>query len=158
MNIQQDTVFTAQYSVRSYTIRFEDYDGSLLKEQLCNYDSMPIPPNDPSRTGYTFSGWSPSIAAVTGSQTYTAQYTRKQCTVDWYLYSGQLYVSQTYNYGDTVMPPENPVRNGYEFNGWDQNPSGVIVSSNLIFTATWVIDHETPTEKDYKVIWNFLNG
>ncbi len=67
-------------SVRLYTITFvkanEDGGGTLQTLQVA-YGTVPAySGSNPtsSRTGYLFTGWAPSIAAVTGSQTYTATF------------------------------------------------------------------------------------
>ncbi len=80
--------YTAKYteSARSYKIRFENYDGTLLFADDFAYGSTPsyrgVPPTRESTwaNSYEFSGWKSStggtaLAAVTGEETYTAQYT-----------------------------------------------------------------------------------
>lgn len=62
----------------SYTITFVDWNGTVLKTQanLAPNDTI-VPPADPTRSGYIFTGWSPSLPAdghPTGNTTYRAQY------------------------------------------------------------------------------------
>ena len=66
--------------VMYYTIRFENYDGTVLQESQVQAGTTPVysgatptKPQDASYT-YTFNGWFPSVDVVTGDQTYTAQY------------------------------------------------------------------------------------
>lgn len=77
------TTYTAQYSStrRSYTITFEDYDGTELQSSTLEYGTTPTPPSNPSREGYLFTGWSPAVTSVTGAVTYTAQYAAIVATV-----------------------------------------------------------------------------
>lgn len=65
----------------SYTIRFLNYDGSVLQSgkvlenTLPTYTgATPTRPNDANYM-YTFSGWSPTIVAATANADYKAQYT-----------------------------------------------------------------------------------
>lgn len=67
-------------NVRAYTVTWKNYDNSTLRTDSVNYGvtpnyvgSTPTKPDDTSYT-YSFVGWSPTITAVTGNVTYTAQY------------------------------------------------------------------------------------
>lgn len=75
--------YTAQYTAtpRPYTITWKNYDNSTLETDSTPYGSMPrYDGNKPSRTApsadevYVFTGWSPTVASVTGNATYTAQF------------------------------------------------------------------------------------
>ena len=68
-----------------FTIKFFNYDGttqlgdplSVVEGDTPVYPATaPTPTRDADKTyTYTFSGWSPALAAATGNQDYTAQYT-----------------------------------------------------------------------------------
>jgi len=80
----------AKWTVNQYTITFNNYDGTQLQSSQVNYGATPAyagaTPTKPSTAAYTytFNGWSPAIATVTGDATYTAQFTEQinQATVD----------------------------------------------------------------------------
>ena len=64
-----------------YTIRFLNWDGSVLQSSQVAQGSMPsytgatpIKPADSEYT-YSFNGWSPAIVAATANADYTAQFT-----------------------------------------------------------------------------------
>jgi hypothetical protein len=68
--------------VRQYTITFVDWDGSEIASDDYEYgtSATDITPSAPTRESdeqysYTFAGWSPAVAIVTGEATYTATYT-----------------------------------------------------------------------------------
>ncbi len=75
-----DHVLVADWSINTYTITWKGYDGSTLETEKLPYGSTPeyngSTPTKPSTAQYnfTFAGWSPSISAVTGDKTYTAQF------------------------------------------------------------------------------------
>lgn len=94
-SVTGNVTYTATYdrTVRSYTITWNNYNGTTLKTDSAAYGSTPsysgatpTKPEDSSYT-YTFSGWSPSIAAVTGNATYTAMYTPNPKPKDFVLVS-----------------------------------------------------------------------
>lgn len=74
-----NTTFTAQFSeaAREYTITFKDYDETtVLETKQVAYGTTPEYTGEaPTREGYTFTGWTPTLAAVTGDATYVATYT-----------------------------------------------------------------------------------
>jgi hypothetical protein len=79
-----DATYTAQFSdaVNSYTVTctWKNYDGTTLEVDNVTYGTMPSYDGaTPSKGGsaqytYTFSGWSPSVVAVTSDVTYYAEF------------------------------------------------------------------------------------
>ena len=75
--------YTAVYEkeLRSYTVRWLNWDGTELYRKTEEYGAMPVyggvtPTRaDDDVNSYTFSGWNQTVTAVTGDTTYTAQFT-----------------------------------------------------------------------------------
>ena len=142
-----NTTYKARYtsSVRSYTITFQDHDGTTLQSGSVAYGSTPTyNGSTPSRSPtaqYEFSGWSPTITAVTGNATYTAQYAIRKYTVAWKNGSTTLETDTDQSYGTT------PTYNGatptkastaeydYTFSGW--SPAVAAVTGDATYTATF---------------------
>ncbi|MEG2138581.1 MAG: S-layer homology domain-containing protein, partial [Oscillospiraceae bacterium] len=95
---------------------------------LAGGEATPVFSGTPIRAGYTFTGWSPAVAAtVTAHVTYTAQWSRNSSgggdTTDYYTLTyasngGTKFPSQTYAEGTRVHLDKLPVREGYTFTGW----------------------------------------
>ncbi len=72
---------SAGLAIDSYAVTFVDWNGSVLSTQSVNHGSAATAPANPTRTGYTFSGWDVPFTNVTAALTVTAQYTINQYIV-----------------------------------------------------------------------------
>jgi uncharacterized repeat protein (TIGR02543 family) len=102
---------------------------------------------------YTFKEWSPAIATVTGSATYTATFTAtpNNYTLAWVANGGELsgeYTDGTTAFGTTIVAP-TATRTGYTFAGWSQDVPATMPAEDLELTAQWTINKYTIT---------FMNG
>lgn len=82
-------VIKLYYDRNSYTVRFLNYDGTVLDEGSYQYGDMPsytkttpVRNSDNKRKVYLFNNWDKEIVAVTMDADYTAQYTEKTLIVD----------------------------------------------------------------------------
>ena len=82
-------VIKLYYDRNSYTVRFLNYDGTVLDEGSYKYGDMPsytkttpVRNSDDKRKVYLFNNWDKEIVAVTMDADYTAQYTEKTLIVD----------------------------------------------------------------------------
>lgn len=83
------TVVTYQYTRNSYNLSWDVNSGDALTGEYTSgsvkYGAAITQPNAPTRTGYTFVGWSPEVPATmpAGDATYTAQWQLIQYTITW---------------------------------------------------------------------------
>ena len=120
-------VYTAVFdsSAKKYRIRFV-YDNGTVCELDWGYgvtptcDDIPTKPATETHT-YTFKGWNPEIAAVTGEQTYTAVFdsVAKTFTVTFMNDIGEVIDEQTVAYGEAAIAPQDVVGVNGVFIGWD---------------------------------------
>lgn len=68
--------YTATYSIVSHTVTFIS-DGSTYNTQYVQHGGYATDPGSPTKSGYVFAGWSPSVAStqINGDTTFTAQFT-----------------------------------------------------------------------------------
>jgi len=65
----------------THTVTFVDYDGeTILKSEEVADGGSAIAPADPTREGYTFTGWDKDFDVVTGDLIITAQYKKNEAT------------------------------------------------------------------------------
>ena len=146
-NVTADLVVTAQYSINTYTVTFKDWNGTVLKTQQVQYGGAATAPANPTRTGYTFTGWDKAFTNVTANLVVTAQYSINTYTVTFKDWNGTVLKTQQVQYGGAATAPANPTRAGYTFTGWDKAFTNV--TANLVVTAQYSINTYTVTFKDW---------
>ena len=120
----------------TYTVTFKDWNGTTLKTQTVEEGSSASAPSNPTRVGYTFTGWDKAFTNITGDLTVTAQYTIKTYTVTFKDWDGTTLTTQTVNHGSSATAPsKNPEREGYDFIGWDKSFTNI--TSDLVITAQY---------------------
>jgi uncharacterized repeat protein (TIGR02543 family) len=74
---------TAQWTINQYTIAFDSDGGTSVATETNDYNSVVVAPADPTKTGYTFAGWNPSLPAnmPASNVSVTAQWTINQYTI-----------------------------------------------------------------------------
>lgn len=149
----------AQWAV-AHKVTFDSTGGSAVDTQLVGNGEKASAPTDPTRTGYTFVGWSTSQAggadynfnatSVTGDLTLYAQWTPNTYTVTFDSNGGTSVPSTTVKYGQIVTKPTGPTLNGKVFVGWTTDEAGTKpygfgtpVTGNLTLYAKWADAGET---------------
>ena len=135
-------------SEKLYTVNWNNFDGTTLETDK-NVAAGVTPeyngatPTRPA-TGnyvYTFAGWSPEIAAVTGDVTYTAQY---EC--------GQVILSKDYEdgiAGQVITKDKGEYSADYSLSGGSLSAK---VFGNYLITTLKVADNQVSAGHDYKFI------
>lgn len=70
----EDQVYTANFTIKKYTIRWEDEDGTLIREDVVDHGTTPTEPSNLTKEGYSFYAWNPGVVKATEDVTYTATY------------------------------------------------------------------------------------
>ena len=161
----EDGVFTADKAESLITIdakaivltaKFVDEDGEteLYKNEEVAYNTTPeYKGATPTKTGYTFAGWTPELGPITENATYTATYTPNQYQVTFDVDGGSAAVSPiayTYGQGEAIQAPDYAgTKSGFEFAGcWTNKTAGgaayavgadlpVNVVDGYTLTAVW---------------------
>ena len=143
----------------TYTVRWENYDGTLLEEdknvkegEEPTYDGATPTREATAEYSYTFAGWTPALEIVSKDITYTATYTsaERKYTITWKNYDGTvLETDENVPYGvDPSYSGAAPTRAEtteytYIFAGWDPSPTMVV--KNETYTATFMEVKKDPS-------------
>lgn len=126
----------------TYTVKFVDYDGTLLNKQTVAYGKDAAVPASPKRTGYVFKGWDTDFSNVTSSLTITAQYIKKSFTVTFKDSDGNIIGDpQKVLYGNSAVEPETSGIKG--FIGWNKDFS-FVTSSMTVLAVVNDLDSDLP--------------
>lgn len=148
-----DATYKAIYTStkRKYAITFVDGNGAMLSTSEIEYGVTPTyagaTPTKASTAEYDYAfnnTWSPAIAKVTGSETYTANFTptKRSYTITFKNYDGTVLKTTSVRYGDVPQQPStNPTKPAdakttYKFNGW--YPTISAVTKDQDYVATFV--------------------
>ena len=143
----ENITVAAQWSINQYTITFDTAGGSAIDPITQNYGTTINAPADPTKTGYTFTGWDKTIPATmpAGDMTITAQWSINQYTLSFNTAGGSNIGHITQNYGTTINAPAAPTKTGYTFTGWSPAIPVTMPAENVTVTAQWRINSYTVT-------------
>ena len=153
-NVSSDITLYAKWTPIEYDINYTLNGGTNDEDNPSSYniETPTITLEDPTRTGYTFSGWysnsSFSGDPVTsiplgshGEKNLYAKWTINQYSLSWGTVSGDVMVGSytaagSHDYGTTITYPDKVLRAGYKQSGWSSSPT-TLPASNTTLTPTF---------------------
>lgn len=135
-----DTTLYAQWNMDTYNIAYALNSGTVAtaNPETYNVETASFTLNNPSKTGYTFKGWSGTgltgdtnttvtiPLGSTGDKSYTANYTANTYYIKFNSNGGSNSMSnQTMTYDTPAnLTANNFTRKGYTFTGWNTKSDG----------------------------------
>ena len=145
----------ASWQINRYTLTFNSNEGSVVDSITKDFNASVTAPNNPIRVGYTFDGWYNDQALSArytfstmpaNNQTLYAKWLINPYTITFNSNGGSSLSNETYDYNETVVAPNIPLREGYTFDGWYADESlntkyvfDTMPASNLNLYAKWTI-------------------
>ena len=151
---------------KEYKVTWKNFDGTILEvdervQEGTNptYDGLTPTKAADEQYDYTWTGWTPSVAPVTGDSEYTATFKGelKKYEIVWKNYDGNVLLVDQVKYGETPVyngtTPTKPQtdRFSYDFVGWSPEVKPVTGP------AEYVAQFEEGPRK-YTVTWMNYNG
>ena len=139
--------YWAKWEINQYTITVKPENGKADITITQDYGTPITAPADPTREGYTFTGWDRDIPAIMPAEnvTVTAKWVVNQYTITFDTAGGSAVASITQDYGTAITAPADPTREGYTFIGWDKAIPATMPAENMIITANWKVNQYTIT-------------
>ena len=115
----KDVTVTGSYTINKYTLTYT-VDGETYKTYELEYGTSITSEEEPTKEGYTFSGWSEipetmPASDVTVSGIFIVNKYLVTFTID-----GEVIAADSLEYGAAIVAPEAPEREGHTFNGWGE--------------------------------------
>ena len=116
-----DVTVNGSFSINSYTLEYI-VDGEKYKTITLEYGATITPEAEPTKEGYTFSGWSEIPETMPAHDvTVTGEFSVNIHKVTWKI-DGETIAETEVEYGEIIVEPEVPIKEGYEFEGWEEYP------------------------------------
>ena len=151
----EDVVLEADWDINEYTVTWIFDNGAADQVDTYDYNEAIVAPADPEKVGYTFKEWSPAVEENMPAMnlTYTAVYTVNSYDAIFNADGGKFAdgkdsATVPTNYGEQIVAPADPTKQGYVFAGWD-NEIGVMGTVEQTFTAEWDAATDTPYTVEY---------
>ena len=139
----EDVTITGSFIVNNYNLKYL-VDGVEYKTYMIDFGKPVTPETEPTKEGYTFSGWSeipktmPAADVIIIGSFIINKYTLK------YEIDGEEYKTYSIEYGASVNPENKPEKEGYTFSGWSGLPN-VMPSHDVTVTGSFNINQYTIT-------------
>ena len=118
-----DVIITGTFSGDKYHLIYK-VDGEEYKNLNVEYGATITPETEPTKEGYTFSGWSNNIPETMPAKdvTITGTFSINKYKLTYYL-DGTVYQTSEVKYGTALTPISDPyVGLNYTFSGWSEIP------------------------------------
>lgn len=155
----------------SYTVTYSANGGNGAPSAQTKWkdQALTLSGTKPTRTGYSFLGWSTSSSATTATYSAGGSYTANSNATLYAVWKANTYTvkynanggdgapsNQTKTYGVTLtLASAKPIRNNYNFKGWGTSASATTVSysaggsytanADITLYAIWELAYEKPT-------------
>ena len=119
-----DVIITGTFSGEKFHLIYK-VDGEEYKNYDVEYGATITPESEPTKEGYTFSGWSNNIPETMPANdvTITGTFTNGKYKLTYYL-DDKVYQVFEVEYGTAIIPISNPAaKNYYTFYGWFEVPA-----------------------------------
>ena len=117
----EDLTVIGHYTKNSYKLTYY-VDVKRYKSLTLEYGDTITPEPEPTKEGYTFSGWKGLPKTMPARNvTVTGNFTVNTYKIT-YMVDGEVYATVDVKYGTTITPVEEPQKEGYTFSGWSEIP------------------------------------
>jgi uncharacterized repeat protein (TIGR02543 family) len=142
----------AKWTVRSFTISFNTYQGSSVSPMTQLFGSPLTAPSNPTKEGYSFMGWYRE-SSYTNAYVFPSTMMAESITLHakWsinaysltYMVDGVSYQTSNVEYNSPLTPIIEPTKVGYTFSGWSTIPD-TMPAEAVVVTGSFTANENTP--------------
>ena len=132
----------AIWETKKYSVTFNTNGGSPIEPQYLERGEKIILPSNPTKRNSTFVKWDKEVPLQMGDKdlVFNAIWRLDSVSISFNTKGGNIIPSIIQEVGTKVNKPQDPIRTGYTFIGWDQSFPSVMGDEDLILTANWKIN------------------
>lgn len=135
-----DVTVTGTFTANKYNLTYK-VDGEVYQTYLLEYGTPITPEAEPTKEGYTFSGWSYVPSTMPAEDVnVVGTFTVNQYTIT-YMIDGEKYASVTVDFNSKIVPPTPPSKDGFDF-AWEEYPETMPahdITINGAYTTTGIL-------------------
>ena len=145
--VESDMNLIANWIANKYSIIFDTDGGNEIDEIKLDYDEIIVMPSNPTKVGYTFAGRDQEVPdkMPANDLQLKALWTINQYSITFDTKGGSEITAITQDYNTSVIAPNAPTKEGYEFVGWDKEVPETMPGENIVLNALWSINQYTIT-------------
>ena len=145
----EDVVVKGSFNINSYKVTYEVDGTPYGMEEIYKYGELVTLQKNPTKEGYTFSGWDHSneFAMPARDVKIKGSFIVNSYTVTYKVDGAQIGEPETYEYGEAVTLREKPSKEGYTFNGWSYEAGFKMPAEDVVIEGSYQINSYTVTYK-----------
>lgn len=161
MDVKNEIITTETDKPIYYTVTFDSDGGTTIKDQTVEEGNTVIEPKDPTKEGFKFSGWFLNdkqfdfSTPIRKNIKLKAKWETISYIVSFDSNGGNPINEQTIARGQNVIKPSDPIREGYDFEGWFYNDElfdfTKPIYKNITLKAKW-------NKKQFNITFNLAGG
>lgn len=153
MGTESLVVYPNNLTTKLYKLTFDANGGYFDGDETLTVKSSEVPylsevkaPAAPTREGYNFAGWEPTVSATmpNSNTTYKATWTIIPVEPDVYtatfISDGEVFKLYNVEVGAAIPDPGTPKKFGYKFVGWEPEVPATMPANAVEFVAQWEED------------------
>lgn len=132
-----DVTIEGGYSVNYYLLIYM-VDGEVIQSDSVAYGAEIYLIDEPTKEGCTFSGWSEIPETMPASDVIISGTFAINQYIITYVIDGEVFATDTINYGESITIPEVPAREGYTFAWIDELPE-IMPAKDIVINGAYTI-------------------
>ena len=141
----QDVVVTGTFKINKYLLTYK-VDDEIVKSDSIVYNTAITPEAEPTKEGYTFSGWSAIPETMPAHDVEVSGSFKVNKYLLTYKVDGEVFKSDSIVYISSLTPIAEPTKEGYTFSGWSEIPS-TMPAQDVVVTGTFKVNKYLLTYK-----------
>ena len=133
-----DVTYEGSYTINSYQFTYV-VDGETVKSDSVVYGTAIVALEEPTKEGHTFSGWSEVPETMPAKDvTVTGYFTINKYLVTFKV-DDEVIAADSLEYGDEIVAPNAPDREGYAFDGWGE-VAETVPASDVTYEGSYTVN------------------